>query len=97
MGGLNGWTDFESQNGRWEMMQQVFVPHKVTDQPSPVVTPQPSREHTSSGAVSEIFAHEISEITLYSLNVEQPMKWKISSPFESVNLLVPSGITPASC
>lgn len=79
------------------MMQDVFVHHKVTDQPSPVVTPQPSREHTSSGAVSEIFAHEISEITLYSLNVEQPMKWKISSPFESVNLLVPSGITPASC
>ena len=39
--------------------------------PSPVVTPQPKRHMTSSGALSGIFAHEMSATTVYSLWQQQ--------------------------
>mmetsp|Transcript_41148 Transcript_41148/g.113092 ORF Transcript_41148/g.113092 Transcript_41148/m.113092 type:complete len:349 (-) Transcript_41148:500-1546(-) len=43
--------------------------------PSPVATPQPKR-HALLGAIAGlILAHDISAKTLYSANVEHPMKW----------------------
>lgn len=36
-------------------------------------------------------------MTVYSLNVEHPIKWKIGLPSFVVNLEVPSGITPFPC
>ena len=41
--------------------------------PIPVVTPQPSKHTSSSGADLFTFANEISGNTVYSENVEQPM------------------------
>lgn len=41
-----------------------------------------------------IFAAEIYAMTVYSLNVEHPIKWKIGFPSFVVNLEVPSGIKP---
>ena len=41
--------------------------------PIPVVTPQPSKHTSSSGAVGFTFANEISGSTVYSEKVEQPM------------------------
>ena len=48
--------------------------------PSPVESPQANRQARSSGASGSIFASAISGITVYSANVEVPMKWRISSP-----------------
>jgi hypothetical protein len=39
----------------------------------PVVTPQPSRQTSSSGAAGSTLAMEISGSTVYSLKVEVPM------------------------
>ncbi|MNF81572.1 hypothetical protein D3C84_638500 [compost metagenome] len=41
--------------------------------PMPVVTPQPSRQTSSSGAAGSTLAMEISGSTVYSLKVEVPM------------------------
>ena len=41
--------------------------------PIPVVTPQPSRQTSSSGAFLLTFAKDISGKTVYSENVEQPI------------------------
>ncbi len=41
--------------------------------PMPVVTPQPSRHTSSSGASLLIFASEISGTTVYSEKVDVPM------------------------
>lgn len=41
----------------------------------PVETPQPSKHILLRSAPGLIFAAEISEMTAYSANVEQPMKW----------------------
>ena len=49
-------------------------------------------------ARASIFAHEISETTVYSAKVEQPMKWWSGVPScASLKRLVPSGITPWPC
>merc|ERR1719247_4049116 len=42
--------------------------------PRPVLTPQPKRQTLSRAAPGSIFAHEISATTVYSENVEHPMK-----------------------
>lgn len=64
--------------------------------PHPVDTPHPSTQILLKSQCGLIFAAEIAAMTVYSLNVEQPIKWKISFPsFE--NLVVPSGITPFPC
>ena len=66
--------------------------------PQPVATPQPMRHIFSSGASGVIFASEISATTVYSENVEHPMKWKIGtrvpSAFTLVKRDVPSGMKP---
>jgi hypothetical protein len=41
--------------------------------PMPVVTPQPSKQTSSHGAVLLTLAKEISGNTVYSENVEQPI------------------------
>ncbi len=58
--------------------------------PSPVDRPQAKSAACSSGASGLTFASAISGITVYSANVEVPMKWRIGSdPRES--RVVPSG------
>merc|ERR1719356_743742 len=42
--------------------------------PKPVATPQPKRHAFSKSALGSILAHEISASTVYSANVEQPIK-----------------------
>ena len=37
--------------------------------------PQPRRQTVPRSARASIYAHEISETTVYSAKVEQPMKW----------------------
>jgi hypothetical protein len=55
----------------------LHATHKVDTRvhQSPNLTPHPNRQILSSGAASLIFAQEISLTTVYSENVEQPMKW----------------------
>jgi hypothetical protein len=62
--------------------------------PHPVLIPQPKTQTWFKSAALLIFAADIYEITVYSLNVEQPIKWKIGLPSFVVNLEVPSGIRP---
>ena len=58
--------------------------------PSPVESPQANRHAPSSGASGLTFASAISGITVYSANVEVPMKWRIGSPSRE-SRVVPSG------
>ena len=58
--------------------------------PSPVESPQANRHAASSGASGLTFASAISGITVYSANVEVPMKWRIGSPSRD-RRVVPSG------
>ena len=48
-------------------------------------------------AESSIFAQEISETTVYSAKVEQPMKCATGVPSAVLNRVVPSGMTPRPC
>ena len=48
--------------------------------PSPVERPQANRHARSSGASGSTFASAISGMTVYSANVDVPMKWRIGSP-----------------
>ena len=56
----------------------------------PVERPQANGAQPSSGASGLTFASAISGITVYSANVEVPMKWRIGSPSRE-NRAVPSG------
>ena len=58
--------------------------------PRPVERPQANRHARSSGASGSIFASAISGITVYSANVEVPMKWRSGSPSRE-RRVVPSG------
>ena len=58
--------------------------------PRPVESPQANRQARSSGASRVIFASAISGMTVYSANVEVPMKWRIRSPSRE-RRVVPSG------
>ena len=58
--------------------------------PSPVERPHANRHARSSGASGLIFASAISGITVYSANVEVPMKWRSGSPPRE-SRVVPSG------
>ena len=58
--------------------------------PRPVERPQAKTHAWSSGASGEIFASAISGITVYSANVDVPMKWRIGSP-PAASRVVPSG------
>lgn len=62
--------------------------------PQPVETPQPSRQTFFRSEFLSIFAAEISEMTVYSLKVLQPIKWKMGSPYKVVKREVLSGISP---
>ena len=64
--------------------------------PSPVESPQAKRQACSNGASGSTFASAISGITVYSAKVEQPMKWRISSPSREIRV-VPSGRWPLFC
>lgn len=57
------------------------------------LTPQPSRHTLSRGTSERILATDISATTVYSLNVDVPMKWNTFCPLQ-VKRDVPSGITP---
>ena len=61
--------------------------------PSPVESPQANRQARSSGASGSIFASAISGITVYSANVEVPMKCRIGTPSRE-SRVVPSGRKP---
>ena len=58
--------------------------------PSPVESPHANTHASSSGASGETFASAISGITVYSANVDVPMKWRIGSPSRD-SRVVPSG------
>ena len=58
--------------------------------PRPVERPQANRQARSSGASGLILASAISGITVYSANVEVPMKCRIGSPSRD-SRVVPSG------
>jgi hypothetical protein len=58
--------------------------------PRPVERPHANRHARSGGASGEIFASEISGITVHSAKVEVPMKWR-SSPPSRDRRVVPSG------
>ena len=58
--------------------------------PSPVESPHANRHACSSGASGLTFASAISGITVYSANVDVPMKWRIGSPSRD-SRVVPSG------
>src|SRR4051812_50227281 len=47
--------------------------------PRPVESPQAKRQACSGGASGLTFARAISGITVYSANVDVPMKWRIGS------------------
>ena len=63
--------------------------------PSPVENPQANTHASASGASGEIFASAISGMTVYSANVEVPMKCRIGSPSRE-SRVVPSGRNPCS-
>ena len=56
----------------------------------PVERPQANGAQPSSGASGETFASAISGITVYSANVDVPMKWRSGSPRRE-SRAVPSG------
>ena len=58
--------------------------------PRPVESPQAKSAAPSSGASGLTFASAISGITVYSANVDVPMKWRIGSPPRE-SRTVPSG------
>ena len=58
--------------------------------PSPVDRPQANSAACSNGASGSTFARAISGITVYSANVDVPMKWRIGSPSRA-SRVVPSG------
>jgi hypothetical protein len=58
--------------------------------PRPVESPQANKQACSSGASGVTFARAISGITVYSANVDVPMKWRIGSPSRP-SRVVPSG------
>ena len=64
--------------------------------PRPVERPQANRQACSNGASGLTFARAISGITVYSAKVEQPMKWRMSSPSREIRV-VPSGRWPLFC
>ena len=64
--------------------------------PSPVESPHANRHARSSGASLLTFASAISGITVYSANVDVPMKWRIGSPSRE-SRVVPSGRKPWFC
>src|SRR5439155_391898 len=64
--------------------------------PSPVERPHANRQARSSGASFVILARAISGITVYSANVDVPMKCRIGSPSRD-SLVVPSGRRPWFC
>ena len=59
--------------------------------PRPVESPQANRQTRSSGASGLTFASAISGMTVYSANVEVPMKWRSGSPPGRESRVVPSG------
>ena len=77
-------------------MEPGFTLAEYSTAPMPVVMPQPRRHTFSSGAFLAIFASAISGSTVYSENVDVPMKCRICLPFFEKRL-VPSGITPLPC
>ena len=58
--------------------------------PRPVDRPHANRHARSSGASGSTRASAISGITVYSANVEVPMKWRSGSPARE-RRVVPSG------
>ncbi len=58
--------------------------------PRPVDSPHANRQARSSGASCGTFASAISGMTVYSANVDVPMKWRIASPSRD-SRVVPSG------
>ena len=64
--------------------------------PRPVESPQANSAAPSIGASGEILASAISGITVYSANVDVPMKWRIGSPPRE-SRAVPSGRKPLPC
>src|SRR5205807_363177 len=64
--------------------------------PRPVDRPHAKRQARSNGASGLTFASAISGMTVYSANVEVPMKWRIGSPFRD-SRAVPSGRKPRFC
>ena len=58
--------------------------------PRPVESPQAKRQACSNGASGLTFASAISGITVYSANVDVPMKWRMGSPSRP-RRVVPSG------
>ena len=56
----------------------------------PVESPHANGAQPSSGASGLTFASAISGITVYSANVEVPMKWRSGSPSRE-RRVVPSG------
>ena len=64
--------------------------------PMPVDSPHANGAQPSSGASGLTFASAISGITVYSANVDVPMKCFSGSP-PRLNLVVPSGRKPRPC
>ena len=64
--------------------------------PSPVESPQANSAAPSSGASGFTFESAICGITVYSANVEVPMKCRIRSP-PRLSRVVPSGRYPRFC
>ena len=58
--------------------------------PRPVDSPQANRQARLRGASGGTFASAICGMTVYSANVEVPMKWRIGSPSRD-SRVVPSG------
>ena len=56
----------------------------------PVASPHAKGAHPSSGASGLTTARAICGITVYSANVEHPMKWRSGSPPRN-SRVVPSG------
>ena len=63
---------------------------RVHRRADPGQSPQAKSAAPSSGASGLIFASAISGMTVYSANVEVPMKWRIGSP-PAERRVVPSG------
>ena len=59
-------------------------------------SPQANSAAPSSGASGFTFESAISGITVYSANVDVPMKWRMRSPSRE-RRVVPSGRKPAFC
>jgi hypothetical protein len=61
-----------------------------------VESPQANTQARSAGASGLTTASAISGITVYSANVEVPMKWRMGSP-PRLRRTVPSGMWPRFC